>query len=78
MSAHFTQAQIRASNTGTIQWDLDNMVSQIQQHLQKEIDPSTIRQTLLNILSKYERVPIQIYVPILACREVEQTLKKLY
>ncbi len=76
MNGKLSQTQYINSNTGQPSWDLDMMIDQVQHKLNEEVDPMMIRQTLVRILVKYIDVPIQVYIPIFACREAEAALKK--
>jgi hypothetical protein len=70
------QNQFEAHHTGQSSWNLDEMVDQVSRTLHEEVDPLTIRLALANILVNYEDVPIKTFVPIFACREAEEALKK--
>jgi hypothetical protein len=64
-----------ANNSAQFPWDLDQMVDQVWHDLKEEVDPRTIRPTLIGILASYKDARIQTFVPILACREAETILK---
>jgi hypothetical protein len=76
MDEDFIQTQTGTSFAEQPPWNLDEMVDQVSSTLHEEVDPLTIRLTLVDILSNYEDVPIRTFVPILACREAEEALKK--
>lgn len=55
--------------------DIGAMVEQIRNDLQGRVSRSAIRQTLLEILPKYENARVRTYIPILVCREALETLR---
>jgi hypothetical protein len=57
-------------------WDLDAMINQIRRALHAEVDPLTIRSTLVDILATFEDAPVKTFVPIFACRAAVEVLKK--
>ena len=76
MDEDFIQSQTGASLAEQPPWNLDEMVDQVSLTLQQEVDLLTIRLTLVDILVDYEDVPIKTFVPILACREAQEALKR--
>lgn len=55
--------------------DIDTIVEQIRNDLQGRVSRPTIRQSLLEILPKYEDARIRAYIPIFIHREVLETLR---
>jgi hypothetical protein len=76
MDEDHTQTQTGIRGTAQPPWDLDKMVDQVSIRLRGVVDALTIRRTLIDILSRYEEVPIRTFVPVLACREAIKVLKK--
>ena len=74
METNLAQKQFVVDNTVQSSWDVDKMVDQVRRNLHEEVDPSTIRLTLVDILSKYEDVPIKTFVSIFACKEAVEAL----
>jgi hypothetical protein len=76
MDEDFIQPQTDTSPAEQPSWNLDEMVDQLSRTLHQQVDPLTIRLTLVDILDDYEDVPIKTFVPILACREAQEALKR--
>jgi len=73
---NFPQKQTGTSVPAQPSWNLDQMVDQVSRSLHGEMDPLTIRLTIVSIFIDYEDVPNRTFLPILACRKAEEALKK--
>ena len=76
MDTAFVTEQFETTTSASPSWSLDEMVDQVRRSLREEVDPGVIRQTLIEILSGYRDVRIQIFIPILACRSAKEILEQ--
>ena len=76
MDMGFFTDQFETGTSAPPSWSLDEMVNQVRRSLREEVDPGMIRQTLIEILSGYRDARIQIFIPILACRNAKEILEQ--
>ena len=58
-------------------WDPEIVIEQVWTELEGRVTRSTIRAVLTEVIHKYERAPVQTFVPIFIRRETVEQLRAL-